>query len=540
MSREMLSGSSDDSLALRVLEIVRRRALLAVSVFLVVLAAAVSFALSLPDLYRSTALVVVERPISESVVRTPLAGELESRLYVIKQEILSRERLTNLIDRFNLYPDLRTRASAEEVLAQARNDIAVQPAGPEQVSGRTKTVSFTLSYTGDSRSTVADVTNAVAAFYIQQNQQMRTDEAERTTAFLQQQLAEAKVQLDRHDATMQTFTNRFTGELPQQVGVNLATLDRLNTQLRLIGEQQIRLIEQRDDLLEGLRDPVGAVGVATAAEISPEGIERLKNIEEIKQQLSQAEAQFTEKHPDVVRLREQLAVMERDYKTAEEEVNRKRQQAEQAARANSPGDPNAPPPQVRRRTVESLGSELERLQQEEASVRQQILAFERRLESSPQRQQDYSLITRDYATAKDQYDSLLKRLEEAQFTQSLETDRAGETFRVLEPALPPEGPAAPNRFRLLIMGLLLAVAAGAAAILIREQFDTAFHSVDEVRDYTTVPVLVSIPPIGPAPTMQRLKVALATASTLAAVGLVAMTAAYLARDNAQLARMIAF
>jgi polysaccharide chain length determinant protein (PEP-CTERM system associated) len=536
----MLSGSSDDSLAVRVLEIVRRRVLLAVSVFLVVLAAAVSFALSLPDLYRSTALVVVERPISESVVRTPLAGELESRLYVIKQEILSRERLTNLIDRFNLYPDLRTRASADEVLAQARNDIAVQPAGPEQVSGRTKTVSFTLSYTGDSRSTVADVTNAVAAFYIQQNQQMRTDEATRTTAFLQQQLAEAKVQLDRHDTTMQTFTNRFTGELPQQVGVNLATLDRLNTQLRLIGEQQIRLIEQRDHLLEGLRDPVGAVGVATAAEISPEGIERLKNIEEIKQQLSQAEAQFTEKHPDVVRLREQLAVMERDYKTAEEEVSRKRQQAEQAARANNPGDPNAPPPQVRRRTVESLGSELERLQQEEASVRQQILAFERRLESSPQRQQDYSLITRDYATAKDQYDSLLKRLEEAQFTQSLETDRAGETFRVLEPALPPEGPAAPNRFRLLIMGLLLAIAAAAAAILIREQFDTAFHSVDEVRDYTTVPVLVSIPPIGPAPTMQRLKVAFATASTLAAVGLVAMTAAYLARDNAQLARMIAF
>ena len=111
---------------------------------------------------------------------------------------------------------------------------------------------------------------------------------------------------------------------------------------------------------------------------------------------------------------------------------------------------------------------------------------------------------------------------------------------MLEPALPPEGPAAPNRFRLLIMGLLLAVAAAAAAILIREQFDTAFHSVDEVRDYTTVPVLVSIPPIGPAPTMHRLKVALATASTLAAVGLVAMTAAYLARDNAQLARMIAF
>ena len=90
------------------------------------------------------------------------------------------------------------------------------------------------------------------------------------------------------------------------------------------------------------------------------------------------------------------------------------------------------------------------------------------------------------------------------------------------------------------MGLLLAAAAAAVAVLIREQFDTAFHTVDQLRDYTTVPVLVSIPPIGPSTTNHRLKLAFATASTLAAVALVATTAAYLARDNAQLARMIAF
>ena len=542
MSREMLSTPGDDSLALRILEIARRRAMLAAAVFAVVLAAAVSFAMYLPDLYKSTALVVVERSISETVVRTPVAGELESRLYVIKQEILSRERLIALIERFNLYPDLRRRAGMEEVLTQARNDIAVQPAGPEQVSGRTKTVSFTLSYTGDSRDSVAEVTNAVAAFYVQQNQDMRTQEATRTTEFLKEQLAEAKAQLDRHDGAMKAFTDRYTGQLPQQVGVNLATLERLNTQLRLNGESQIRIIEQRDKLFDGLQDPAVVARVSGGSEISPEGIERLKNIEEIKLQLSQAEAQFTEKHPDVVRLREQLVVMEREYKSAEAEEGRKRKEAEEAAAAARIGasDPNAPTPQVRRRTIENLGTELEKLRQEEAGIRQAISGFEQRLESSPQRQQDYALITRDYAAAKDQYDSLLKRYDEAQLTQSLETDRAGETFRVLEPALPPEGPAAPNRFRLLIMGLLLAAAAAAVVVLIREQFDTAFHTVDQLRDYTTVPVLVSIPPIGPSTTNHRLKFAFATASTLAAVALVATTAAYLARDNAQLARMIAF
>ena len=150
------------------------------------------------------------------------------------------------------------------------------------------------------------------------------------------------------------------------------------------------------------------------------------------------------------------------------------------------------------------------------------------------------LITRDYNAAKDLYDSLLKRYDEAQLTTSMETERAGETFRVLEPALPPEGPTAPNRFRLLLMGLLLAAAAAGGAVLLREQFDSGFHSVDDIREFTSVPVLVSIPPIGPAPTGWRVKRAFATATTLALIALVATSAAYLADGNAQLVRLIAF
>jgi polysaccharide chain length determinant protein (PEP-CTERM system associated) len=540
MSRDQLSPTTNDSLMYRVLEIARRRALLAAAVFTAVLAAAVAFAMYLPDLYRATALVLVERPVSESIVRAPVSGELESRLYVIKQEILSRDRLIQLIERFNLYPELRARKSVEEVLTQARNDIAVQPAGPEQLSGRFKTVSFTLTYTGDTRESVAEVTNAVAAFYVQQNEQMRSGEATRTSAFLREQLAEAKTQLTRQESAMRDFTTRYTGELPQQVGVNLATLERLNTQLRLNGEQQIRIIEQRDKLLDGLRDPnVIARAAAGSSEVSPESLERLKKIEEVKQQLSQAETQFTERHPDVVRLREQLAVMERDHKVADTEDARKREE-ETARAAAATIDPAAPTPQIRRRTLENLDGELAKLRAEETAIRQTIGSFEARLESSPQRQQDYALITRDYNASKDLYDSLLKRYDEAQLTASMETERAGESFRVLEPALPPEGPTAPNRLRLLLMGLLLAAAAAGAAVLIREQFDTGFHTVDEIREFTSVPVLVSIPPIGPAPFGRRLKMAFATVTTIALIALVATSAAYLANGNAQLVRLIAF
>jgi succinoglycan biosynthesis transport protein ExoP len=541
MSHDLHPTAADDSLVLRLVEIFRRRALLAIAVFAIVVAAATSFALYLPDLYRSTALVLVERPISEGIVRAPVSGEIDGRLYIIKQEILSRDRLIQLIDRFNLYPDLRRRAGIEEVLNQARNDIVVQPAGPEQVSGRTKTVSFTLTYTGDSRDRVADVTNAVAAFYVQQNERMRTEEATRTTEFLRQQLTEAKHELDRYEGTMRDYTTRFTGELPQQVGVNLATLERLNTQLRLNGEQQIRIIEQRDKLFDGLKDPnVLARAAASDGDVSPQGLERLRQIEEVRQKLSEAEVQFTARHPDVLRLRDQLAAMTREHEEADAAERQKREQAEAAARAAATADRDPVAPILRRRSLENLDSELQKLRQEEAGVRRTIAAFEQRLESSPQRQQEYALLTRDYGVAKDQYDSLLKRYEEAQLSENLEAGSAGERFRVLEPALAPEGPAAPNRMRLLILGLLLALAAAGAAVLLREQFDTAFHSVDDVRAFTAVPVLISIPPIGRPTIGRRLKVAFAMVSTVAAIAFVAATAAYIARDNDQLVRMIAF
>src|SRR5436190_15951623 len=109
MSRDLLPPTTDQSLALRALDIVRRRRLLAVVVFATVLAAAGSFVLYLPDLYKATAMVLVERQVAESLVRPAVTGELESRLHVIKQEILSRDRLTDVVNRFNLYPEMRGR-----------------------------------------------------------------------------------------------------------------------------------------------------------------------------------------------------------------------------------------------------------------------------------------------------------------------------------------------------------------------------------------------------------------------------------------------
>src|ERR1051325_7698163 len=311
MARDLLASAADDSLAVRILDILRRRRLLALATFAAVLAAAVSFAIYLPDIFQGQALVLIERPIDENIVRSAESapGELESRLHIIKQEILSRDRALALINRFHLYPKLLTHGAIDDALNQLRSDVEVNPSGREQVSGKVKTVSFTLKYTGDSAKTAADVTNAIAAFYVVQNESMRSESALGTLKFLRAQLADAKAALDRQDAAITQFTSKYTGQLPQQVGINLATLESMNTQLRLNGEQQLRLIEQREKLAEGLQDPTN-IARAENPDATPEMLERLKQIDKLRGDLAQLQTKFTAKHPDVVRMQEQIADLE--------------------------------------------------------------------------------------------------------------------------------------------------------------------------------------------------------------------------------------
>ena len=187
-------------------------------------------------------------------MRPAVSGELESRLHVIKQEIMSRARLTELIERFDLYPDLRRRYPMDGVLDQMRHDIEIELTGPEQVSGRKTTVSFKLSYTGAQAATVADVTNAARDFLRRRTTSIRSQEATRRDRISSRRSSTRRArELDQPrsvDARLHDQPSRASCR--QQVDVNLAALERLNTQLRLNGERQIKLLEDREKLADGL------------------------------------------------------------------------------------------------------------------------------------------------------------------------------------------------------------------------------------------------------------------------------------------------
>src|SRR5438034_9710384 len=238
------------------LDVWMRRKWVALVVFGAVVAAAASIAVSLPDLYRATATVLVEtQHVSEEFVRSSVSAELETRIQTIREDVMSRARLGDLITRFDLYPELRAKGLAfDAIIEHMRKDVDLELDTVAPIGGRTPTIAFAIRYSGRDPQRVAQITNVLAQLYVLENSKIREGQAVRTAEFLKAQLDDVKKELDAQERRATEFNLSHIGELPQQVAANLASLERLNTQLRLNGENQVRAMDRRERFERQLAD----------------------------------------------------------------------------------------------------------------------------------------------------------------------------------------------------------------------------------------------------------------------------------------------
>src|SRR5438105_10316783 len=184
----------------KLLAVWSRRKWLAIIMFAIPMASGLSLITWVPNLYRSTATVLVDRQqVPEAFVRSTVTSAVETRLHIISQEVLSRSRLEVLINRFGLYAGLRRRAPLEEVVARMRDDIKLELKNAELRGLREATVAFTITYQGSDPHTVSDVTNTLASFYIDENMNARERQATGTAEFLKAQLSDTKGRLDEQE-----------------------------------------------------------------------------------------------------------------------------------------------------------------------------------------------------------------------------------------------------------------------------------------------------------------------------------------------------
>lgn len=478
------------------LEVIYRRKWFIIVPVLVCTVLGAVVAQRMPRYYTSTIQILVEQQqIPESYVTPTDITPLTQRLNTISQQILSRTNLEKIINDFGLY---KSEYSKQGMLSRAASLFGVKsktrysPSREELVAMMTKNIDikiignrnaesgFSISFTGTDPRVTMNVTNALASLFIEENLKAREEYAEGTSDFLSAELENAKKELELQEKSVRKFKESNMGSLPQQLEANLRTLDRLQLELQSINFE-LKNAEDRKLILETqLNQTVDRSSEPTASSLTTE-LEKLQN------ELTTLLSTYKETYPDVVMTRNRIKeIKERLAKSEAKAEDKKSDELKASARQELMN------PAVYNNLL-SVNSEITRLKQKDADIRKQIKLFEKRVEETPAKEQQFTDLRRDYDISLKNYQALLEKKLNARLSENLEKRQKGERFRVLDPANLPERPVRPDKLKVTLTGTLTGAGIGAALVFLLDFINPAFRKPEDFDGVVALPVLASIP-----------------------------------------------
>jgi polysaccharide chain length determinant protein (PEP-CTERM system associated) len=469
------------------IEIFLRRIWYVIIPLVVVMIGAILYAYSSPKLYRaSTLILITPQKVPEAFVRPTVTSTIGERLQSIGQEIMSRTRLEQVISELKLYQEEARSSSLEEIVELMRKNIQVEIKGREGY--------FTISYIGKDPKVVTVVTNKLASLFIEENLKLREQQAQGTSEFLSNELQATKTKLEEQEKTVTRFKTQFMGELPEQREANLRVLEQLQLQyqrnsdsLRVAQDRRLIIQKQLSDIELAIASDSRTRG--TSSQTGRDRSSQETQLEQLRNQLSDLQTKYTEKHPDILIARKKIAELESEIEKAKVEKEKGPKEGEQRYSV----DPRYNEIKDRLMVTEK---EIERLKEEDAKVRAQIAKYSERVERTFTREQEIALLTRDYQNTKETYQSLLRKSQEAQQAENLERRQKGEQFKVIDPARIPGMPFKPDIPKILLFGLLLGIGSGFGMAFFREQMDRSFRDAEDLEATLGLKVIANIPKIG--------------------------------------------
>ena len=470
------------------LAIARRRWWIIVVPAVVFAIGAYTISLFLASRYTSETVVLVEEPaVPESLVKPVISGDANQRLATMQEQILSRTRLQQIIEKFGLYKEEASRISMEDMVARLRKSITVSPVRAMAETRASGLPGFTVSVMANQAYTAQQICTEITSFFMQQNVLIRERRAEDTTDFITRQLTDSKRKLDEQDAKLADFQRRYMGELPDQMQTNFSLLTGLSTQLEATS-QALNRAQQDKMFIQNILDQQPLVrGTASAAPADPDILQ--KQLENLQSRLATLQPQYTDVHPDVRRLKKDIAQLQR--KIEEESANRKSQPP--AAPEKDVVVAETPRVQQLRTQLYQINRTIEEKTAEQSRVQQEISKLQGKLQLTPAIAQEYKALTRDYQTAVNVYNDLLKKQSDSEMATDLERRQQGEQFRVLDPPSLPQKPTYPNRPVFGVGGFMGGLAFGLAIVFALELQDTTLRTERDVERILKLPTLAMIP-----------------------------------------------
>ncbi len=515
--------------------IIRRRKKAFIIGFSIVFVLAVMVAFVLPPIYRSESTILIEtQQIPSEYVRSSVTGYVEERLSVIEQRVMSHANLLEIINRFDLYPDMKDKYTTEDIVDKMREDISRNNLSAEVMDERTgrptvATIAFELAYEGKDPSTVQKVAGMLASIYLEQNLQAREKRATGTTEFLQGERDQLNAEIARLQDKLSAFKNENAGALPEDAAMNQQSVIRIENDIDR-ADMETRSLEDRKVYLRGQLlgiDPLNPI-VTEDGKTVMNPSERLKAL---RLELLTYRATFSDKHPDIIQLKKQIKELEAETGESEDAVEKIRMlndfqgrlaalkaklgtkhpdvvrfskvvellekevkdlKAEDVA-AQIEGEKPDNPAYINLMTqLESVETQLKSLLEEKKKYKEKMERYLARMEKAPSVEKEYMDMLLDLESARQKYHEIMNRLMEAKIAQGMEEAQRGEKLTIINPAQLAEKPYKPNRLAIVLIGFVLATGTGVGIAAMQETTDSSVKSAVPLAEITGLPVFSTI------------------------------------------------
>lgn len=473
-----------------ILQIAWRRRWVILLPFLAVAAGSVVYSRSLPSLYKAeTLILVVPQQVPRNYVMSTVTTQIDQRLQAISQQILSRARLEQLIQEFDLYPEQRTTALMEDVVQRMRDiDIAIsiERTGRGIQSG----TSFRVSYTSTNPLKAMRVTERLATMFVDANLKDRELLAEGTDQFIEAELIAARTRLEEQETALAEYRRLHPWDQAEQVEHNrwvmINTTQAIEKVATALNQDRDRLLFL-EKLLADLQNSSVAAPLPNSNATVP--VTAAAQLEAARNSLAALELRLKPEHPDVIKAQKVIA-----------ELTKKAEQEALSAPVSAEGStPLSGTPQDRQRMLNTrneiavLKSRVDAGEQRERQLTNLLAEQQRRVESYPVRAMEMQALRRDYDVIRRQYHDLLGKKESAKIAANLERQQIGEQMRIVDPARQPQRPISPDRTRINLLGAALGLGLGLGLAALLEYRDTSLRTETDVVSALALPVLALVP-----------------------------------------------
>ena len=491
------------------IDILRRHGGWILGPFLFCLTAAVVGGYLWPDTYVSKGAIKVEpQQLPTNLVQPIMTQDMWDRINSMLQSIESRATLTNIETTYNLYQKERLRMPPEDVLDMMRSNIKIEPLGPESTTTH-NVPAFTVSFAYPDRHQAMKVVQDLMSRFMDANTSIQSNLTFQETEFLKDSTENAQKELDTVETQLAAYKQANNGRLPEQQGENYQKLQALETSAGNLSSTISRLREEKL-ALEGTLS-LYKQQIEDQAKVKPELQQQQQQksprrqraeaeVEAWQNNLRQLQERFKDSYPDVKTAKEELAAAQSRLDSVIKE------EADEEAKVKAATGKSIVSPQAFKESQEQQATinryqiqintdqdQIDQSQDQLKKVEGQIAAVQAGLNGVPQSEKEYDDLLRERDLKKQQYEEMTKDLAKAQVTRSMEDKKEGEQLEILDPASDPETPASPNHPLVIAVGAGFGLLLGIVIAGAREMKDTSLKNLKDVRAYTQLAILGSIP-----------------------------------------------